>query len=149
MGTSWFYSTFCAITCLFWKKRIRVVEEERDLLIYIFYWFGRTRSFAYVPMRDQNLVVRGKNWRLICFCVFYWFWKKVLKWKAKWQNEFVCVFYIKGKWLEIWLRLIAILIYERIKIKRSLDLRSRFIVKNVFCDFVICMFLLFFPLKYN
>jgi len=47
-------------------------DKERDLLIYIFFidLEGRV-SFAYVPVRDQNLVVRGKNRRLICSCVFY------------------------------------------------------------------------------
>jgi len=74
--------------------------QERDLLIYIFYWFGRTGSFAYVPVRDQNLVVRGKNWRLICFCVFLLILKKRFKneRKAKAANEYLFVFfYVKRK----------------------------------------------------
>jgi len=29
--------------------------------------------------------------------VFFISFEKVLKGKAKWQNEFVCVFYLKGK----------------------------------------------------
>jgi len=43
------------------EKGIKVVKEERDLLIYIFIDLKGRVSFAYVPMRDQNLVVRGKN----------------------------------------------------------------------------------------
>ena len=53
------------------KGRKVIKKKKRDLFIYIFYWFGRTRSFAYVPVRDQNLVVRGRNCRLIC-CVFFY-----------------------------------------------------------------------------
>jgi len=32
--------------------------------------------FAYVPVRDQNLVVRGKNYRLFGFVFFISFWKR-------------------------------------------------------------------------
>jgi len=50
-------------------------------------------SFAYVPVRDQNLVVRGKNYRLIGFVFFISFWKKkVLKEKAKWQMSMCLCF---------------------------------------------------------
>jgi len=52
------------------KKGVKVVKEERDLLIYIFIDLEGRVSFAYVPVKDQNLVVRGKNWRLICFVFF-------------------------------------------------------------------------------
>jgi len=34
-------------------------------------------SFVYVPVRDQNLVVRGKNFRLIGFVFFISFEKKI------------------------------------------------------------------------
>jgi len=47
-----------------------VVKEKGDLLIYIFIDLEGRVSFAYVPVRDQNLVVRGKNRRLIG-CVFF------------------------------------------------------------------------------
>jgi len=30
-------------------------------------------SFAYVPVRDQNLVVRGRNWRFVGFVFFITF----------------------------------------------------------------------------
>jgi len=53
-------------------------------------------SFAYVPVRDQNLVVRGWNWRLICF-VFLLVLKNVLKWKAKWQMRIDLCFLILKK----------------------------------------------------
>jgi len=39
-------------------------------------------SFAYVPMRDQNLVVRGRNWRLICD-VFFISFEKGFKMKSQ------------------------------------------------------------------
>jgi len=44
--------------------------KKRDLFIYNFIDLEGRVSFAYVPVRDQNLVVRGKNWRLICFVFF-------------------------------------------------------------------------------
>jgi len=50
-------------------------------------------------VRDQNLVVWGKNYRLFGF-VFFISFQKVLNEKAKWQREFVCIFYIKGKWTQ-------------------------------------------------
>ena len=87
-------------------------------------------SFAYVPVRDQNLVVRDV-WFVFLFFISF---KKVLKWKAKWQNKFVCVFYIKEKWLEIW----------KNKNKRSLDFGNQgLFMKIFFCVFVICMFFVF------
>jgi len=65
--------------------------KKRDLFIYNFIDLEGRVSFAYVPVRDQNLVVQGKNWRLICF-VFFISFEKILKWKAKWQNKFVLCF---------------------------------------------------------
>jgi len=58
-------------------------------------------SFAYVPVRDQNLVVRGWNWRLICFCVFLVFENgfKMKKPSGKW--ELICVFWYWRKLLEV------------------------------------------------
>ena len=50
-------------------------------------------SFAYVPVRDQNLVVRGKNYRLICF-VFFISFEKSFKMKSQVANKkLVCVFF--------------------------------------------------------
>jgi hypothetical protein len=54
-------------------------------------------SSAYVPVRDQNLVVRGqKNWRLIG-CVFFISLKKVLKWKKPSGKMNLFVFFILEK----------------------------------------------------
>jgi len=47
-----------------------------------FYWFRRIWSFAYVPVRDQNLVVQGKNFRLIGF-VFFINFEKGFKMKSQ------------------------------------------------------------------
>jgi len=69
-----------------------IKEKKETYFIYIFYCLGRTRSFAYVPVRDQNLVVRGRNWRLIDFVFFINFWKK-FKAKAKWQIR-VCLYFL-------------------------------------------------------
>ena len=71
-------------------------------------------SFAYVPMRDQNLVVRGRNWRLIC-CVFFISFEKVLKWKAKWQVSLFVFFNLKEKRLKVELKLIWNLIKKENK----------------------------------
>ena len=49
-------------------------------------------SFAYVPVRDQNLVVRGRNWRLIC-CVFFISFEKGFKMKSQAANENWFVFF--------------------------------------------------------
>jgi hypothetical protein len=76
-----------------------MIKEKRDLVIYILL-IWEDKSFVYVLVRDQNHVVHGKNRHLIG-CVFFISLKKVLKWKAKWQSEFVCIFYSKEKWLEI------------------------------------------------
>jgi len=46
-------------------------EKKKSLVIYIFIDSEGQVSFAYVPVRYQKLVVRGKNFRLICFCIFY------------------------------------------------------------------------------
>jgi len=54
----------------YFLKKVKVVKEKGDLLIYIFIDLEGRVSFAYVPVRDQNLVVRGKNRRLIG-CVFF------------------------------------------------------------------------------
>jgi len=69
-----------------------MVNKEKKKPIYLhFYWFGRTRSFAYVPVRDQNLVVRGKNFRLIGFLFFISFEKgfKMKSQSGKSKNLFV------------------------------------------------------------
>jgi len=54
-----------------------VNKEKKKKPSYLhFYWFGRTKSFAYVPVRDQNLVVRAKNYCLFGFVFFISFEKK-------------------------------------------------------------------------
>ena len=53
-------------------------------------------SFAYVPVRDQNLVVRGRNWRLIG-CVFFISFEKGFKIKSQVANEYLFVFFILKK----------------------------------------------------
>jgi len=52
------------------KERV-VIKKTKTNFICIFYCLEGRVSFAYVPVRDQNLVVRGKNWRLIGFVFFY------------------------------------------------------------------------------
>jgi len=71
-----------------------IKRKERSLLSTFFYWFGRTRSFAYVPVRDHNLVVRGKNFRLIDFVFFISFLKKGFKMKSQNGKENLFVFFI-------------------------------------------------------
>ena len=66
---------FCAINYLLLKMEWMVNKEKKKKPSYLhFFLFRRTGSFAYVPVRDQNLVVRGRNFRLIGF-VFISFWK--------------------------------------------------------------------------
>jgi len=48
----------------------KVVKERETYLSTFFIDLEGQVSFAYVPVRDQNLVVRDKNWRLIG-CVFF------------------------------------------------------------------------------
>jgi len=61
------------------KKRFKVIKEKKKTYLSTFFidLEGRV-SFAYVPVRNQNLVVRGRNRRLICF-VFFISFEKVLK----------------------------------------------------------------------
>jgi len=70
---------------------------------------GGRVSFAYVPVRDQNLVVRGWNWRLIVF-VFFSF-ENGFKMESQVANENWFVFLILKKitWngiksIDVWLR---------------------------------------------
>jgi len=42
-------------------ENIDVSKERKKMFFYVFWWFGKTKSFAYVPKRDQNYVVRGKK----------------------------------------------------------------------------------------
>jgi len=51
----------CAITCLLLKLVFKVVKEKETYLSTFFIDLEGQVSFAYVPVRDQNLVVRGKN----------------------------------------------------------------------------------------
>ena len=55
----------------FEKMVFKVVNEKETYLSTFFIDLEEQVSFAYVPVRDQNLVVRGKNRRLICFVFFY------------------------------------------------------------------------------
>jgi len=59
-------------------------------------------SFAYVPVRDQNLVVRGKNYCLIG-CVFFisFLKKKVLKEKAKVAKVRICLCFLILKKIDL------------------------------------------------
>jgi len=79
------------------KKRFKVIKEKKKTYLSTFFidLEGRV-SFAYVPVRNQNLVVRGRNRRLICF-VFFISFEKVLKWKAKWQVSLFVFFNLKEK----------------------------------------------------
>jgi len=47
-----------------------VFKGYETFFIYIFYDLEGRMSFAHVPLKDQNLVVRGKNYRLICGMFF-------------------------------------------------------------------------------
>ena len=86
------------------KKEFEMINKGGPNYLHFIDLEGRVSS-AYVPVRDQNLVVRVKNWRLIGCVFFIGLKKKVLKMgKAKVAKEYLFVFFnIKGKWLEIWL----------------------------------------------
>jgi len=44
------------------KMEFKVIKRKKETyFIYIFYDLEGRVSFAYVPVRDQNLVVRGRN----------------------------------------------------------------------------------------
>jgi len=92
-----------------------MIKKRKKPIIYIFYWFGRTRSFAYVPVRDQNLVVRGKNfvWFVLYFLFVFEKGFKVKRQVAKW-NWFV-FFILKKKKLKVELKLIWNLIKKENK----------------------------------
>jgi len=47
-----------------------IKRKERSLLSTFFIDSEGQVPFAYVPVRDQNLVVRDKNWRLIGLVFF-------------------------------------------------------------------------------
>ena len=102
---------FCVLTYLFFRrKKSSDWKKRKRHIIYIFYWFERTGSFAYVPVRDQNLVVRGKNWRSIGF-VFFISFKKGFKMKSQVANEYLFVFFklkekpkIELDWFNVWLK---------------------------------------------
>jgi len=78
-----------------------MVNKEKKKPIYLhFYWFERTRSFAYVPVRDQNLVVRSKNYCLIG-CVFFISFEKSFKVKSQsGKNGIGLYFLILKKWTQ-------------------------------------------------
>ena len=52
------------------KVMKRKEKKKRPILSTFFIDLEGRVSFAYVLVWDQNLVVRGKNWRLICFVFF-------------------------------------------------------------------------------
>jgi len=87
---------YCAINCLLLKMEWMVNKEKKKPSYLHFYWFRRTRSFAYVPVRNQNLVVRGRNffWLIFYFLLVF---EKVLKEKAKWQMRICLCFLILKK----------------------------------------------------
>jgi len=86
-------------------------------------------SFAYVPMRDQNLVVRDRNYRLIGFVFFIMFWKK-FKIKSQVANENWFVFFnLEENRLKVKFKFDCNLIKKENKKKESLDFGSRFIMK--------------------
>jgi len=60
----------------------KVVSEKETYLSTFFIDLEGRVSFAYVPVRDQNLVVRGKKRRLICF-VFFISFEKGFKMKSQ------------------------------------------------------------------
>jgi hypothetical protein len=69
------------------KKKIKIEmikKKGRPNYLHFIDLEGQVSS-AYVPVRDQNLVVRGKNWRLIGW-VFFNVFEKGFEIKAKWQN---------------------------------------------------------------
>jgi len=51
----------CAMNLLAFEKEFKVILKKDTYFIYIFYDLEGRVSFAYVPVRDQNLVVRGRN----------------------------------------------------------------------------------------
>ena len=69
-----------------------MIKEKKTYLSTFFIALEGQVSFAYVPVRDQNLVVRGRNWRLICD-VFFISFEKVLRWKSQVENENWFVFF--------------------------------------------------------
>ena len=82
------------------EKGIKVVKEKETYLSTFFIDLEGWVSFAYVPVRDQNLVVRGKNWRLEGFVVcFFISFEKGFKVKESQSGKwvFVCVFYVERK----------------------------------------------------
>ena len=73
-------------------------------------------SFAYVPVRDQNIVVRGRNWRLVGFVFFLLVLKKILKDKKPSGEISLLVFFnIEENRLEVELKLIWNLIKKEKK----------------------------------
>ena len=61
-------------------------------------------SFAYVPVRDQNLVVQDRNWRLIGCVFFISFFEKSFKIKSQVANMNWLVFFnLKENKLKVWL----------------------------------------------
>jgi len=70
-----------------------VIGKETYLSTFFIDLEGRV-SFAYVPVRDQNLVVRGKNWRLICL-VFFISFEKGFKMKEKSRRQMsICLCFL-------------------------------------------------------
>jgi len=97
-----------------------MIKKETYLSTFFIDLEGRV-SFAYVLVRDQNLVVRGRNRRLICFVFFISFWKKFWKKKPSGKMSICLCFYVIRKMTWNMIKIDCNLIYERIKIRRSLD----------------------------
>jgi len=102
----WLYFTIYAITYLFLKMEWMVNKEKKRSLLSTFFIDSEGRvSFVNVPVRDQNLVVRGRNtvWFVLCFLLVL----KKIKIKNQVANKNWVVFFIlKEKWLKVELKLI-------------------------------------------
>ena len=71
-----------------------VIKGKKTYLSIFFIDLEGRVSFAYVPVRDQNLVVRGKNRRLICF-VFFISFEKSFKMNEKPRRQMsICLCFL-------------------------------------------------------
>ena len=75
------------------KRKEFEMKKGRPNYLHFIDLEGRVSS-AYVPVKDQNHVVRGKNWRLIGWVFLMFFEKKGFKMKESQSGKwvFVCVF---------------------------------------------------------
>jgi len=66
-------------------------------IFFIVFLFGKMRSFAYVPVRYQNHVVRGKRLSDLLDVFYYFFWKKVLKIISQMTKDKMCLVFFDLK----------------------------------------------------